>query len=309
MARAASSTPARGSATATAPAGIRTPGCRRVTSAAVSTSWARPWRPRAVEGAGDEASVGRPDGQAAGGHEQARAGLGLERLPRGVGALHERHVERVLEVGLADDAGAALRRAAGVRQRELLEADDPPAAPGQLGERRGPHRAQADHDRVVEHAATIQHRPRPGAAAPGDREGARLIRLDRSKPMSTPPTWPPPPPPAQPPPPPAPPAVPGAAAALRAGAAAEEVVGRPDRGDPDRRGLRRHLRGRHHRGDRHPGAPAGAHERQRSRGDRHRADHGERGSGLGERTRRALRPAGLPRRAGELRRHADARAC
>ena len=81
--------------------------------------------------------------------------------------------------------------------------------------------------------------------------------------MSTPPTWPPPPPP------------PAAADAAgrprrpdvpRAGAAAEEVVGRRDCRDSDRRGLRRHLRDRHHRGDRHPGALAGARERQRSRG-------------------------------------------
>ena len=93
-----------------------------------------PVAPGAVERAGDEAAVGRPDGEAAGGHEQPRAGLGLERLPRGVGALHQRHVERMLEVGLADDPRAALRRAAGVRQRELLEAEDTPAAAGQRGQ-------------------------------------------------------------------------------------------------------------------------------------------------------------------------------
>ena len=118
-------------------------------------------RPRAGEGAGDEPSVRRADRQAAGRHQQPPPGAPLERLPVLVGALHQRHVERVLEVGLADDAGAALRRAAGVRQRELLEAEDAPAAPRQLGERRRAHRAEADHDRVVAHAATIQRPARP----------------------------------------------------------------------------------------------------------------------------------------------------
>ena len=180
-------------------------------------------------------------------------------------------------------------------------------APGQFGERRRAHRTEADHDRVVAHAATIcRYRdgrrmpgPAPAARTRKSRERAAADPIDSRSPMSTPPTWPPPPPP---PVPQTPPGVPGAPPLYAPAAAAEEVVGGADRGDPDRRGLRRHLRDRHHRGDRHPGAPAGAHERQRSRGHRHDADHGERADRVGRDARRALRRAVLPRRARELRR-------
>ncbi len=65
-------------------------------------------RPCARERAADEAPLGRTDRQPAGRHQQGAAGAVLERLPRRVGPLHQRHVQRMLEVGLTDDPRAAL---------------------------------------------------------------------------------------------------------------------------------------------------------------------------------------------------------
>ena len=115
--------------------GSAPPGCRRVTSAASRISCARP----CVRALARAPVTSRPSGgpivrPPVGTSSRAPVRRSSACHVR-VGALHQRHVERVLEVGLADDPGAALRRAAGVRQRELLEAEHAPAAPGQFRER------------------------------------------------------------------------------------------------------------------------------------------------------------------------------
>jgi hypothetical protein len=62
----------------------------------------------------------------------------------------------MLEIGLADDARAALRGSAGVRQRKLLETEHPTTAPRHFGDGRAAHRSKADDDDVPAHDPTIR---------------------------------------------------------------------------------------------------------------------------------------------------------
>src|SRR5829696_8662295 len=94
-------------------------------------------------------------------------------------------------------------------------------------------------------------------------------------------------------------------AALRRDADPEEIdVADCHRGDRDRRRVRRHHGPRHHRGYRHPRPAAGAYDRQRGLGDLDDASDVERAVGVASLPRRTARPALLPRRSGQLRRHA-----
>ena len=65
-----------------------------------------------------------------------------------VGGAHQRDVERVLEVGGADDARLAVRRAAIVRRVEAVEAEHAQAAARERARRRGAHGAEACDDDV-----------------------------------------------------------------------------------------------------------------------------------------------------------------
>jgi hypothetical protein len=103
----------------------------------------------AASRAGDERTVGRADHQAAGLLEERSAGLTLQLRPQLVRAPDERYVERVLEVGLADDARAPVRGAECVRGRPAVEAGDAEAAAGELVGGGAPHGAEADDQDVV----------------------------------------------------------------------------------------------------------------------------------------------------------------
>jgi hypothetical protein len=81
--------------------------------------------------------------------EQPLAGLDLELAPERVRAPDERHVARVLEVGLPDDARQTVRGAELVGDLEALDPEHAPAAPREMVERRAAHPADSDHDDVV----------------------------------------------------------------------------------------------------------------------------------------------------------------
>ena len=103
----------------------------------------------ATQSTRDYHTVREADHQAAvDGHQRRSAAL-LELPPELVGAPHQRNVERVLEVGLADDAAIAVRRAEGVSLRELIEAEHTPAAQSELAKRSASHRAEPQDNRVV----------------------------------------------------------------------------------------------------------------------------------------------------------------
>ncbi len=67
-----------------------------------------PALPRAVEDAGHELAIWRPDREPAGQREQFGATLVLEVPPERVGALEQRNVLRAFEVGGPEDAGVAV---------------------------------------------------------------------------------------------------------------------------------------------------------------------------------------------------------
>src|SRR5206468_11663415 len=69
--------------------------------------------------------------------------------PQLVGAPDQRHVGRMLEVGLADDAALPRRRSARVRRGEAVESEDESAAAREVAGRGASHRAEAGDDDVV----------------------------------------------------------------------------------------------------------------------------------------------------------------
>src|SRR5918992_138371 len=136
----------------------------------------------------DDRAVGRADHQSARLMEERAFRLALQLLPKLVRATDQRHVERVLEVRLADDARATVRRTERVWRRELVDAERADAAAGELVERRAPHGAQADDD-DVEHwryllSVTGVRAPRDEIrrrqAYPGRRRKARPSRRCRA---------------------------------------------------------------------------------------------------------------------------------
>ncbi|MCG3121440.1 MAG: hypothetical protein ALAOOOJD_04532 [bacterium] len=76
---------------------------------------------RAVAGASDQNAFRWADHQAAGLQKKLLACFPLQRRPIFVGALHDRHVHRMFEIRLANDARLAVRRAEGVRRRETIQ--------------------------------------------------------------------------------------------------------------------------------------------------------------------------------------------
>ncbi len=84
----------------------------------------------------------------------------LQRAPQLVGASQQRHVGGILEVGFANHAGFAGRRALIVKPREAFDPDGPSAAAGQMRGRRRSHAAQADDRDVVPHIRAQPNRSR-----------------------------------------------------------------------------------------------------------------------------------------------------
>jgi hypothetical protein len=106
--------------------------------------------------AGDHLGVGRPEHQPARHGQEPRAGTLLEPPPELVRALDDRDVQRLLEVGLADDPSAAVRRAERVRRPVAVEAEHALPARGELERGLAAHRTEPDHsDVVASHEAHI----------------------------------------------------------------------------------------------------------------------------------------------------------
>src|SRR5258705_10232969 len=72
----------------------------------------------------------------------------LQLAPQRVGALYQRHVGRMLEIGEPDDARCAMRGTAVVAGREPFDAQDALAAACKPMERGAAHHAKPDHDDV-----------------------------------------------------------------------------------------------------------------------------------------------------------------
>ncbi|MCY1528563.1 hypothetical protein D9M68_636710 [compost metagenome] len=94
-------------------------------------------------------AVARREDEAAGGGHQRAAGARLELAPDGVRAVHQRHVLVAFADGQPRDARIAMRRAAVVRWRELVDAEHARPALRELVEGGRAEGAQADDDRVV----------------------------------------------------------------------------------------------------------------------------------------------------------------
>src|SRR5690349_11437543 len=69
-------------------------------------------------------------------------------VPALEGAAHQRDVIGMLIVGFANDARVAMRTAAIVAKRKLLESENAPAATRQFAGRRRTHAADANHDYI-----------------------------------------------------------------------------------------------------------------------------------------------------------------
>src|SRR3989304_2286960 len=94
----------------------------------------------------------------AGRDQQRRPRLSLKITPQRVGSLDQGDIGWIFEVGLPDDAGPAVRGAAVMGGGELLEAQHPEAAAGEVMRRGAPHRAQAQNNYVID-----RHRLAPGS--------------------------------------------------------------------------------------------------------------------------------------------------
>jgi len=76
--------------------------------------------------------------EATGGDQQPLVGHSFEVMPQLVAAAQERHVRRVLVVRQPNDPRQTVRRPPLVEELELLQAEQPLAAPGQVIGRCGP---------------------------------------------------------------------------------------------------------------------------------------------------------------------------
>ena len=85
----------------------------------------------------------------------------LEIVPVRIGALQQRHVVGVLEIGFPDQAGIAAARTVLVRDAISFEPEHATTAPRELIERGRPHRTESDDDHVV--VARLRHRCGPAA--------------------------------------------------------------------------------------------------------------------------------------------------
>ena len=142
--------------------------------------------------AGDHQAIGSADAQAGTSGQQVDALPLFQIVPALEGAADERNIVGMLVVGLADDARVAVRAAAIVAERELLQGEHALASTGQLEGRRRTHAADADHDRVKECAdsssphsqatrAKSDNAPLP-RSSPGDDTRPILLASDAETP-------------------------------------------------------------------------------------------------------------------------------
>src|SRR5450759_5241861 len=110
---------------------------------------------RASQRAGDDHSVARADHEPARDLHQRCSARRLQLAPQFVRSLDQRHVQRMLEVGLANNATVPVRRAELVCLRELLESQNAEATACEMKQRRAAHRAQSDDNGVV--ATRLDH--------------------------------------------------------------------------------------------------------------------------------------------------------
>ena len=89
----------------------------------------------------------------------------VELIPVFVGSLQQGHVVRMLEIGLADDAGFAVGTAAIMGEEILLQAQDALTAPGEMPGRGRAHAAEADDNGIVhEGISRVVYRSSPAVA-------------------------------------------------------------------------------------------------------------------------------------------------
>ncbi len=98
--------------------------------------------------AGDDGAVGTAGHQAAGAFEQAFATHPFEIFPRRIRPLHHRHILRMLEVGLANDARVPVRRTQRVRRRETIDPEHALAAAREMIHGGAAHRAKTGDDDI-----------------------------------------------------------------------------------------------------------------------------------------------------------------
>ena len=103
---------------------------------------------RAPLRAADHRALRPTDHQAARLPEKSAAGFRFQLRPQFVGALNQGDVNRMFEIGLADDSCFPVRRTISVRRREPVEPQHPLAAPGEMKGGRAAHRAQPDNDHI-----------------------------------------------------------------------------------------------------------------------------------------------------------------
>ncbi len=119
-----------------------------------------------AQAAGDGRRLGPAEVEAAGERHQVGARAGLELVPELVGAQQQRHVRRVLEVRLPDDARPAVARPAVVRRPEALEPEHPLPPRREMGRRGAAHAAEPDDDHVDGHPVPLPAASNDAGEAP-----------------------------------------------------------------------------------------------------------------------------------------------
>src|SRR5690242_2727098 len=99
----------------------------------------------------------------------------LQLMPQPVTFLQQRHVARVLEVGLTDHARAPVRAAAIMRRTETIDPQHPQPARRQLKERGATHAANTKHNCVVTSHGFAAEPERLGYIAQPSRLGRALL--------------------------------------------------------------------------------------------------------------------------------------
>jgi len=104
---------------------------------------------RRLEHTGNQRIADWSDAQAGALRQQVPALALLQVVPAPVGPVQQWHIIGMFVIGLADDAREAVRAAAVVDQRMLLQSQHAPAAPGQLKYRSRAHAAHTNHNDIV----------------------------------------------------------------------------------------------------------------------------------------------------------------
>ncbi len=105
--------------------------------------------PGTGQDSGDESSFGPADLEQADVMEECTSAAGFQFVPEFVGPQDQRHVIRMLVVGLADDTSLAVRAAAVVAGRKAIETEHASPASRQMIEGRAADAAGAHDDHVI----------------------------------------------------------------------------------------------------------------------------------------------------------------